>query len=362
LKTEKERLPFMNLRAFEPLNRQSFFIFISRIRAVSLSLNFDFMIYIYNVMFGKRRIYAGWFVMLLLFWTGGCHKDDDDSSASSETTLKMKNANNGQTYLGGTSIYIDNDNYFAGGQFVDLGKMTGLDDISDIPDAEWSLTVAVTPGNGYVARYGTDYYGIYVVAYIMDTDEESVIVGAEVFYELKDSQPVPSLQTSPPYAVGSIYSVDGVRGVVYKISDNGTHGMILSLYETQCTWATVNDELGCSDEDDGMNNMDLVKQHSGWPNRFPAFKWCDDLNTDGVSGWYLPARHEITELHTAAQACRDQMEESLLYHGGDAIGEGIYWSSCEYSNYSAWSHVSDTGHQTNSLKSRSYSVRAVKAF
>jgi hypothetical protein len=328
--------------------------------SVSLSLNFRFIL---NIMLRKKRNYAVLSVIMLMIWTSGCHKDDDDSSSTS-TTYKMKNANNGQTFLGGnTSIYLDNDNCFTGGQFVDLGRISGLDDILNIPDTDWRLTMPITPEYGYVARYGADYYGIYVVAYLTDASDASLITGAEVYYQKLCLLPVPSMQTSPPYATGSIYSVNGVRGIVYKVSADGAHGMIMSLYETTCAWATVNNEPGCSDEDSGMNNMNRVKGQSGWPNQYPAFKWCDALNTaDDVSGWYLPAPHEMDELRAASLAYWDQMEETLHYYGGDMMVMDIYWSSYEYSSYSAWSYTLDTGHQTNSLKSRAYRVRAVRAF
>lgn len=304
-------------------------------------------------------------VIMLMVWTSGCHKDDDDSSDSStSTTYKMKNVNNGQTYLAGnTTIYLDSDNCFTGGQFVDLGGMSGLDDILSIPDTGWLLTMPITPGHGYVARYGTIYYGIYVVAYLKDASDDSLIIGAEVYYQKLSLLPVPSLQTSPPYTPGGIYSVDDVRGIVYKVTADGTHGMIMSLHETTCAWATVNNEPGCSDEDSGMNNMNRVKEQPGWPNQYPAFKWCDALHTaDDASGWYLPAPHEMDELRDASLACWEQMEETVQYYGGDMMAIAIYWTSYEYSTYSAWSYSLDTGHQTNSLKSRAYSVRAIRAF
>jgi hypothetical protein len=276
----------------------------------------------------------------------------------------MLNANNGQTYLGGvTSIYLDADNSLAGGQFADVGSINEVADIVSIPESNWSPTMPITLGHGYVARYGAVYYGIYVVSYLKSSSDASVITGAQVFYQKLGLLPVPSLQTSPPYAIGEIYCENGVRGVVYKIPDDGAHGMIMSLQETSCAWATVNNELGCSDEDFGMNNLTLVQAQSSWQKQYPAFNWCNAMTEAAdVPGWYLPSTNEMAELSAASQTCWDQMEETVHYYGGDMFVADIYWSSYEYSAYSAWSYAFDSGHRTNSLKSRAYRVRAVRAF
>jgi len=42
--------------------------------------------------------------------------------------------------------------------------------------------------------------------------------------------------TNYPYKVGDFYSEGGVMGIVYKVSDGGVHGMIISLNEAECAW------------------------------------------------------------------------------------------------------------------------------
>jgi hypothetical protein len=106
-------------------------------------------------------------------------------------------------------------------------------------------------------------------------------------------------QTSAPYTVGDIYKENGVEGIVYKVTGNGSHGMILSLDETKeeqfTTLSIKNDNYGCTDENNGMNNMNSIKQQASWEGRFPAFKWCNDKG----SGWYMPAINELKELYAA---------------------------------------------------------------
>jgi hypothetical protein len=50
-------------------------------------------------------------------------------------------------------------------EFVDLGIMKGLGNVTRIPVSGWASGVAVTPGHGYVARTsdGQRYLRIYVV-------------------------------------------------------------------------------------------------------------------------------------------------------------------------------------------------------
>lgn len=104
--------------------------------------------------------------------------------------LKMRNADNGKTYLAG-NIYIDAGNNFSGGEFACLGYVSGLNKITKIPETGWADKVAVLPGNGYVAidsySWSGSYYGIYVVDYIEGVS--GGIIGAEVkYYEIPVSE------------------------------------------------------------------------------------------------------------------------------------------------------------------------------
>lgn len=38
--------------------------------------------------------------------------------------------------------------------------------------------------------------------------------------------------------------------------------------------------------------MEVIKRIPNWQEFYPAFYLCDQLNTNGVSGWYLPAINE----------------------------------------------------------------------
>ena len=106
-------------------------------------------------------------------------------------------------------------------------------------------------------------------------------------------------QTNAPYKVGDIYNENGVTGMVYKVTDNGTHGMILSMKYSTEAWSKSNTLTNASDENNGMNNMNTIKKLDDWQNRFPAFAWCDNMNQNGVVGWYLPSINELKYLYAA---------------------------------------------------------------
>lgn len=77
-------------------------------------------------------------------------------------------------------IHINNAYNFEGKYsstyFVSLGKMKGLGNVTYVPQEGWNSTVAVMPGEGYVARFSSSYYDsgsvyarLYVVSEIVGT-------------------------------------------------------------------------------------------------------------------------------------------------------------------------------------------------
>ena len=190
------------------------------------------------------------------------------------------------------------------------------------------------------------------------------------------------LDTTAPYEIGDFFCEDGNTGVVYKISNDGYSGMIVSLIETQSQWTTTYVAANCSDFNDGKNNMSNIQQLPNWESEYPAFKWCNDFNIDNNSDndWYFPAINELAELyagfcglseypeyeHNASiiyKEARDKFNETLTSNGGTLISENYYWcSSVSYDDYT-WCMNFRTGHQEyNYGGSYSYRVRAIRAF
>lgn len=113
------------------------------------------------------------------------------------------------------------------------------------------------------------------------------------------------------YAVGDIYKHNGKTGIVVSVSKNGLHGRIVSTDETEdCLWSVEEAVTGANDEDNGMNNMKIIRSIDGWRDKYPAFAWCADKGKD----WYLPAINELRMIRDAKIVVLSEK----------------YWSSTEY--------------------------------
>ncbi len=171
-------------------------------------------------------------------------------------------------------------------------------------------------------------------------------------------------QTVKKYAIGSYYDIDGIKGIVYKISSDSIHGMIVSLDESSNKWAT-NDSIaaiqtGATDPEDGANNITAIKGKN--ISDYPAFKWCNDKNSGTITGWYLPASYELSDIYQAYE----QLQDALTANSGTAFSATTYWSSTEVGSVGSYMNataVNFDGNRTNNTsKNTEYKVRAVHTF
>lgn len=188
----------------------------------------------------------------------------------------------------------------------------------------------------------------------------------------------PAVQVVRAYAVGDYYDENGIRGVVCAVSDDGLHGLLLSIEETTAAWCALNkselQSVGASDTKDGCANMEAVAEYiargeASWED-FPAFAWCRALG----EGWYLPAIDELlavcanynggTRLKNDRDA-RNRFNEALRDHGGRRMDRLVfYYSSTEADARTAYcSHTSLTPPYLSSIpKGDRFLVRAVHRF
>ena len=142
------------------------------------------------------------------------------------------------------------------------------------------------------------------------------------------------------YAVGDYYDFNGVKGVVCKVTEDGLHGMVVSLDEVMIPWSLFRKPdlrtVGAVDRTDGRVNMQTVARYIAenglsWDD-FPAFKWCREQG----EGWYLPAIDEVlaignnfnggTRMHYDRQA-RNRFNDALKEHGGKRMDRLVYYFS-----------------------------------
>ena len=154
--------------------------------------------------------------------------------------------------------------------------------------------------------------------------------------------PKPLPQSTPKsshtYKVGDYYDDGKKQGVVFEVTADGKHGKIVSLQESELSWAVdkmigglfnkgnpSKKRIGADDKYNGANNMAKVKQIRGWREKYPAFVWCADLG----EGWYLPAIEEL-KTFTIDEAIRDAVNRTLAAKGKELANKGAwrwYWSS-----------------------------------
>ena len=147
----------------------------------------------------------------------------------------------------------------------------------------------------------------------------------------KGEYPYPPV--SRAYRIGEIFDEGGVKGVVIHTTDDGRHGLIISLVESDDTaWGYVKHgervevfETKARSLIDGWQNMKIIEEivkntPLTWSN-FPAFQWCRELG----AGWYLPAIDEIEEIMVGG------------YTDFEVFQNKMYWS-CQTAFYRNYLH------------------------
>lgn len=184
------------------------------------------------------------------------------------------------------------------------------------------------------------------------------------------------------YRVGDLYDKDGVQGIVYLLDDaTGTHGMIVSLTEAERPWSIEAVETFANRLDDGKYNCRIIRYLEEWGSKYPAFKWCNDLNAGRFGGWFIPSLFEMDALyrayngeggigdHTQAvapcdAAARSRFNQYLTDAGGTPLSEANYWTSSEYGAGFAYPFDFKRGvmDSYSGAKANTCRVRAVRGF
>ena len=162
------------------------------------------------------------------------------------------------------------------------------------------------------------------------------------------------------YAVGDLYEVNGVKGVVFETSNGGRSGKIIALQDASAAptlWGPTSATglAGVTEANDGSVNMEKVLA-AGIDN-YPAFKAC--YETGKI--WYLPAINELLTINDQWPAIQETLETTV---GATLMGTGNYWSSTVSGRgYSIYYLDSEGNRASMSLSSQSASsVRAIAQF
>ena len=149
------------------------------------------------------------------------------------------------------------------------------------------------------------------------------------------------------YAVGDSYDENGLEGTVSYI---GEEGRWIRKYLGEAQWSTENVLTGANSLTDGAYNMSIIKKIPGWEGLYPAFKLVEDLNTNGVTGWILPAGQ--TEYYNGGYGQFDLV-------GLDYSYSNRFWFSTEYNSTQAYQSDYSWGKRD---KNEKYQVYAIHSF
>lgn len=151
------------------------------------------------------------------------------------------------------------------------------------------------------------------------------------------------------YKIGDDYSENGVEGKVYSM-ENGEGHIYHNFGNQSAAWSTENVSLAdAASMTDGKANTQAIKVIPGWQDLYPAFAVVDGLNTNGVTGWYIPAI------------------DQLRFMDNLAVYSGYYWSSTGVDAnqaYYCYCSGSQMNHSSNShtAKATIYGLIAIHDF
>lgn len=162
------------------------------------------------------------------------------------------------------------------------------------------------------------------------------------------------------YAVGDYYQEGATRGIIYQVNADSTHGMMLSMVESQAVWADSSAatlRTMANHANSGSYNHNTLSVNYGLT-AFPAVSWAANLNDGNTSGWFLPAKNELLDVLEV----KELLQNALLQHNAPSISESAYWTSTESESDKTWAVDFSAGEAVEILKTDTLRVRAVRAF
>lgn len=118
------------------------------------------------------------------------------------------------------------------------------------------------------------------------------------------------------YAVNDAFKENGIEGIVGYIGDDSR--LVYKELEGSVAWSSENVETGANSLSDGEYNMNVIKKIPFWQDSYPAFLLCEQLNVNGISGWYLPAKDELIKLKLSGYyySSTEHDDSEVYYYDG----------------------------------------------
>ena len=174
-----------------------------------------------------------------------------------------------------------------------------------------------------------------------------------------DPIPEPEPEPTQGYKVGDLYDSNGVKGLVFKVNEDGSSGLIASMYEPESmlAWATELIVTKATSLDSGEKNCATIFALPNMESHYPAFAWCKSLG----EGWYIPSIRELKELLMVGYSAT--FSQAIEQHNATPLSvNGKYLSSTEMDQF--WVYLAELGsnEQSANYKQYTYNVRAIHAF
>ena len=161
-----------------------------------------------------------------------------------------------------------------------------------------------------------------------------------------------------PLAIGQNYGGGKIAYILVSgdpgYDANVPHGLIAAASDqsTASQWGCLGTAIpGADGTALGTGNQNTIDIMVGCATAGIAARLCGDLILNGYSDWYLPSKDELNKLYINQVAV-------------SGFSSGIYWSSSEFDNASAWYQNFVSGYQYGYPKVSAGTgyVRAVRAF
>lgn len=236
--------------------------------------------------------------------------------------------------------------------------ITGISQLLSVPYALHAKTAesvsgTITETDPVFTAWDKDYADLINTPAAADGSETKVTAGTNVTI-------TGSGTTASPYVVNSTAGGSGTHylgeeylgGIIFYLYTDATgiqKGLVVSKTETTATWSGSTLVVGADRTEDGAYNMNLMPADS------PARVRVEALGT----GWYLPSIDELSILwHNRFHVNKTARAVSSTLLSTAAT----YWSSTESNAAYAFGFYFNGGNSGGNDKTKTYSVRAVRAF
>lgn len=152
--------------------------------------------------------------------------------------------------------------------------------------------------------------------------------------QINEPTPPPTPPVVGEFAVGDIYEVDGVKGVIFGFKDKTsggetkTYAYVMSMDQATLAWSTENVWCNCLSIYGDWNTEDMLRNGSS-PDKYPAAQWC----VAHGDGWFMPSSTEMHLMWDAVSGGTHEFNEQSVSIFNekldDPIEEDFYWSSNE---------------------------------